>query len=70
MTDPPKLADEIASEDDPDCAATPFLLFERHRRLVAASLRLAEEWCKPSKEFSLPKLEAAARDYLTAKEGR
>ena len=67
MTDPPKLAAEIASEDDPDCAATPFLLFERHRRLVAASLRLAEEWCAPDREFSAVKLDAAARAYRAAR---
>lgn len=42
MPDPLKLAEEIEQADDPDCAETPFLLFERHRKLVAAALRLAE----------------------------
>lgn len=39
MTDPAKLANEIG---DSDCAEFPFMLLERHRRLVAAALRLAE----------------------------
>ena len=38
MIDPIKLAEEIG---DPDCIDTPFMLFEKHRCVVAAALRLA-----------------------------